>query len=447
MYSRTPTSSFRNLANRYSIGAAAALSMQVLGAALSLLVSLLLAKLMGAAGLGLYFLSVTSVEIGSTVSRLGLENAALKFISIANASGDRGAVATVYRKCIGIAAISAVVIALPAWLILGVLPIGGSNHAEFLSLIPLLVIALIPVTVLAIQTESFKALGYPGTAVFTQTVLPQATLLLFSVLLAWQSKATIGHILASYAAAFVLATFLAFLRWASIVKEVWRKVAFPAATLLRTSLPILVVTSLNLVMAWTDTLVLGILSDTDQVGIYGVALRISSTAAFVLIAINSVVAPQFAALHSSGRLSELETIARRSSFWTLVITSPLILIFIIFPGEILGLFGEQFLAGTWPLRLLALAQLLNVSTGQVISLLIMTGHEKWMRNNMIFSAALNLAANLALVPMLGALGAAIGTAFSISVMKIIAWWLVRQKLHINTMAYPNRASSARTGPK
>ena len=47
------TSNLRKLANRNAIGAATALSMQIAGAAMSLLLSLLLAKLIGAAGLGL----------------------------------------------------------------------------------------------------------------------------------------------------------------------------------------------------------------------------------------------------------------------------------------------------------------------------------------------------------------------------------------------------------
>lgn len=429
------TSNLRKLANRNAIGAATALSMQIAGAAMSLLLSLLLAKLIGAAGLGLYFLSVTSTEIFSTISRLGLETSALKFISIANASAERGTVATVYRKCVGIAALSASLMLLPAWLILTWAPIGASKHAEFASLVPFLLIALIPVTVLSVQTEAFKALGRPGTAVFTQTVFPQATLLLLSLVLAWQGLATTAAILASYACAFLIAMLLALLRWKSAVKEVWRKANFSTAVLLRTSLPILIVTSLNLVMAWTDTLVLGILSTPDQVGVYGVALRVSMTSAFVLIAIGSVVTPQFAALHASGRHAELEALARRSSFWSTAMASPLILIFLLFPAEILGLFGQQFVVGIWPLRLLALAQFVNVSTGQLTSLLIMTGHEKLMRNNMIFSAILNLAGNLVLVPPLGALGAAISTAISVSVMKIIAWWIVRHKLQINTIGY------------
>jgi O-antigen/teichoic acid export membrane protein len=437
---------FRRFANRYSVGAASAFSMQVLGAALSFLFSLLLAKLIGADGLGLFFLGVTSVEICSTVSRLGLENAALKFISIAHADGDRALLATLYRKCIGIAAFAAAALALPASLILGLIPVGGSHHAEFQALVPYLMAALIPATILTVQAEAFRAVGYPGTAVFAQSVLPQGALLAFGAVLAWQGYASANHVMASYVAAFALAAVFALICWASIVKGFWRKAAFPTTTLLRTSLPMLAVSSLNLFIAWTDTLVLGILSDTNQVGIYGVALRFSSTTAFVLVAVNSVVAREFAALHSSGRLADLERMAQRGAFWTLAIASPLILIFLVFPAQILALFGEQFLAGTWPLRLLALAQLVNVLTGQVSSLLIMTGHEKWLRNNIAFSATANLAGNLVLVPLLGALGAAISTAFCISLMQIISWWLVRRKLNIDTIGYLNPFSHARAGP-
>jgi O-antigen/teichoic acid export membrane protein len=443
MNSRSPILGFKTLANRYSIGAASAFSMQVLGAALSFLISLLLAKQIGASGLGLYFLCVTTVEICSTISRLGLENAALKFISIAHASGDQYTMAALYRKCIGIAALAAAVTALSGWLFLGLAPVGGSSHPEFVSLIPVLLFTLIPATILTIQSESFKAVGRPGTAVFVQVVVPQGILLMSGALLAWKSQATINYVLAWYAVALYCAAGLALLRWSKVVENVWLKGSFSTSLLFRTSLPILMVTSLNLVMAWTDILVLGIWSDTYQVGIYGIAIRIASTTGLVLVAVNSVVAREFAVLHAKGRSSELARVAQRATFWTLALAAPLILTFLVFPLEILGLFGEQFLPGVWPLRLFAVAQLINVATGQVASLLIMTGHEKWMRNNMVGSATLNLVGNLILVPFLGALGAAISTAFCIAFLNLIAWWLVRQKLHINTMGYLSPRKFAR----
>ena len=38
-----------------------------------------MARLIGVAGVGVYFLAVTIVEIGATISRLGLESTALRF--------------------------------------------------------------------------------------------------------------------------------------------------------------------------------------------------------------------------------------------------------------------------------------------------------------------------------------------------------------------------------
>ena len=409
--------------------------MQVTGAALSFLVTLLIAKLIGVTGLGLFFLSITIVEIGATVARLGLENAALKSIAIARSSGDPARMATLYRRCIGIAAISAVVIALLAWLPLHLIPSAASSRSELLTQIPLLAFALVPVTLLPIQTEALKATGHPAAATFLQSVLPQAMLLLFGAVLAWQGLASIRLILGAYALAFSLAVVASAVCWASIVKQFWLNAVVSPRELLQTSMPMLAVSSLNLAMAWTDTLVLGLLSSADQVGLYGVALRIASTTTFILMAANSVVAPEFAALHAGGRQTDLQRLAQRGALSALVVASPLILIFLVFPAEILSLFGEPFVAGAWPLRVLALAQLVNVAAGQVVYLLIMTGHANAMRNNIAFAAALNVTGNLMLVPLLGALGAAISTAFCLSLTRIVAWQHARRKLGINMFGY------------
>jgi O-antigen/teichoic acid export membrane protein len=104
-----------------------------------------------------------------------------------------------------------------------------------------------------------------------------------------------------------------------------------------------------------------------------VALRISTLTAFVLISINSVVAPEFARLYANGRHDELARLAQKSAFWTLSVALPPLLVMLIFPEMILAMFGEPFAAAGWPLRILAVGQLVNVATGQVASLLTMIG--------------------------------------------------------------------------
>jgi O-antigen/teichoic acid export membrane protein len=101
----------------------------------------------------------------------------------------------------------------------------------------------------------------------------------------------------------------------------------------------------------------------------------------------------------------------------------------------LHLFGTKFEQGAWPLRILTLGQLVNVATGSVGYLLIMTGNQTLLRNNTTVWAILNLVGNLVLVPSYGAVGAATSTAVCLASMNIVSWWIVRKKLNIDTLGY------------
>jgi O-antigen/teichoic acid export membrane protein len=200
-------------------------------------------------------------------------------------------------------------------------------------------------------------------------------------------------------------------------------------------MPLLLVNSMSLIMGWTDVLVLGMYRDAGEVGVYGIALRLSLLTAFVLSAVNVVVAPQFAALHAQGDVAALKRLAQQSALWTSAAAAPAILVLLLVPDLILQIFGPQFKEGAGALRILAIGQLVNVATGSVGMLLVMTGHEKVMRNIVAASAALNLLANFLLVPRYGALGAATSTALSLAFMNIVSWFMVRKSLHINVLGY------------
>jgi O-antigen/teichoic acid export membrane protein len=162
----------------------------------------------------------------------------------------------------------------------------------------------------------------------------------------------------------------------------------------------------------------------------------------VLSAVNIVVAPQFAALHAAGDAAGLKRVAQRSAFWTRAIAVPALLVLLTVPDLILQVFGPQFKEGAWALRILAVGQFVNLATGPVGIILLMTGNEKIMRNNIAVSAALNLIGNLVLVPTYGAIGAAASTATALVFMNIVSWAAVRNKLNVNTLAMPPWKGSA-----
>jgi O-antigen/teichoic acid export membrane protein len=140
-------------------------------------------------------------------------------------------------------------------------------------------------------------------------------------------------------------------------------------------------------------------------------------------------------LYAEGNTAALRRLAQQSAFWTLVTAAPAILVLMLVPDLILQIFGPQFRDGAWTLRILAFGQFVNVATGSVGVLLVMTGHEKLMRNIVAASAVLNLLGALVLVPRYGAIGAATSTACSLAFMKIVSWLMVRKKLHIDVLDY------------
>lgn len=424
----------RRYLNRNSIGAASVFSALVAGAGFSFLFNVLLARLIGASGVGLYFISTTIVDIGATVSRLGMESAVLRFTAIANTQGDQASLAALYRRSLGLAVGAAIVIAIPAWLIVSLIGLGGNRAGELQAMLPLVVLSFAPVAVRAIQAEFYKGIGAPGIGQLFHSALPPILLLIGGTILWHISAIDFQDVVLAYIAVAFAAMIAALAAWSRRMPGSWRQQGtFDTRLLLRTSLPLLLVSFGYLAMNWTDILVLGSYADPSEVGFYGVARRLTIlTTTFVMASVNSVAGPQFATLHAQHNDAALARLARQCTFSMLAATLPVILALVIFPGIVLGFFGPQFEQGTWPLRILALGQLVMIAIGPVETLLIMTGHGKQMRNIIGATAIANVVGNLLLVPLYGAIGAACSTAFCLAAMDVACLLMVRNKLKITT---------------
>lgn len=424
----------RRYLNRNSIGAASVFSALIAGAGFSFLFNVLLARMIGASGVGLYFISTTIVDIGATVSRLGMESAVLRFTAIANTQGDQASLAALYRKSLGLAVGAAIIIAIPAWLIVSLIGLGGNRAGELQAMLPLVVLSFAPVAVRAIQAEFYKGIGAPGTGTLVHSMLPPLVLLIGGGVLWDLAAIDFQAVIITYVVVAFACMILGLAVWNRRLPGVWRQQgAFDTRLLLRTSLPLLFVSFGYLAMNWTDILALGSFANPSEVGVYGVARRLTIlTTTFVMASVSSVAGPQFAALHAQHDAAALARFVRQCTFWMLAATLPVILALLIFPGVVLGLFGPQFEQGAWPLRILALGQLAMIVAGPVESLLIMTGHEKQMRNIIGATAIANVIGNLLLVPSYGAIGAASSTSACLIGMEIACLLMVRRKLNITT---------------
>ena len=140
----------------------------------------------------------------------------------------------------------------------------------------------------------------------------------------------------------------------------------------------------------------------------------------------------------AGDFQALDALARNTASLMIVLATPIMLVFILVPSWVLEVFGPDFRAGGIVLAILATGQFVNVATGSVGYLLMMTGHEKLMRNNIIACTILNVALSAILIPRHGVVGAALATTVSLTTMNLVSVGMVYWKLSIITLPIPRR---------
>jgi O-antigen/teichoic acid export membrane protein len=162
-------------------------------------------------------------------------------------------------------------------------------------------------------------------------------------------------------------------------------------------------------MSWSDTLMLSYYLPEESVGVYRIAFKITTLITFAQFALNTVVTPMIAGLHSGG--SGMGHLAKRVATLNLYTAGPIFLLIVLLGPFLIGLFGVESAQKAYPwLLILALGQLANAFAGPVLNVLNMTGYEKSARNTMLVMATVNIALNAFLIPLMGPLGAAIATA-------------------------------------
>ncbi len=436
--SRRPAVLHRLLPDRVLRGlareAGSAFVLYAFGAALSFLLNVVLARVLGASGAGAFFLAFTALTVASLVGRLGLDNALLRFSGAFAGSDEWERVAGVERTGIRLALVGSVAAALAVVLLSGWLARDLFRSPDLVLPIRILALAVVPFALSRLYGELLKGVSRVRSAVLVQNVLVPVVALPLILLMGreWDVPgATLAYLVASGMAA-VIGWWL----WRRAVPAGPPERSFPVGRLLRTSFPLFWVAGLDLVMRSVDVIALGTWWSTEEVGVYGVAARVSLLTSYVLVSVNAVAAPRFAALHARGEPDRLEGFARKATLLIALLTLPALLLLLAVPASVLGLFGSEFRAGAGALTVLIAGQLVNVATGPVGYLLMMSGHEKLMRNNVAAAAVLNVLLNVVLVPPFGIMGAAVATAVSLAVMNVVSAVLVHRALGILTLPLP-----------
>lgn len=200
------------------------------------------------------------------------------------------------------------------------------------------------------------------------------------------------------------------------------------------SFPMMISTTIIILLGWTDTLFLGVYETEEVLGVYNVALKISAVVALILEAVSSILAPKIASLYQNinSEKEKFESIVRYSTKLIFISSFSISLVLIIFHKTFLSFFGEEFLIGTPFFLILIIGPLICAFCGSIGVILQMIGKQKVHQNFVLIAFVFNLTLNYILTPKFGGVGAAISTVISVFVWNILGAWYLKSKLNITS---------------
>jgi O-antigen/teichoic acid export membrane protein len=216
--------------------------------------------------------------------------------------------------------------------------------------------------------------------------------------------------------------------WKRIPGVVIKKMPFRNSAMWSASSNMWVVNIMSLIVDYSGVLVAGALVASQELAYLFSAQRTALLVSFVLVVVNTVVAPHYARLWNTGDLKSIQYTAKQSTRVMAISALLIVLLMSFFSGLIMSLFGEGFEQGAKLLVILAIGQLVNVTTGSVGYLLTMTGHERDMRQVSIISGPITVICAVWFTVCWGVTGAACATALGLSLKNLGALLMVKRRL-------------------
>lgn len=425
-------------------GGAVSLIFRFAGIAMMYLFTFLVARWCGSAGVGVFSISYIIIQIGALLAKSGSDTAILKFAAdLSTRSEWPGLKRTLIKAYLLVVPLGLIISLLVYWKsdILAAL----LHKPDMVGNIRVVSLGFVPFSLLFVNAEFLRGLKKIGAYSVLENTLP---FLIAVLALVWLYLSS-GQNNSSVVSSFVISINICFLASLIILYYTTRpyirwtgrdnkedsktdRVSWKYFLYVCTSL--FVVGTISYMLGWVDTIVLSVYKTEAQVGIYNVCIRIATMTMVPLMAINSIAAPQFASAWAKNKTADLKQIAHKSTRMIFCLSLPVLLVMLIFPNFVLGLFGKEFLPGVVPLIILSFSQFINAVSGSTGLLLQMTDQYKVYQKIIFVSLILNVVLSLLLVPRFSIVGAAIGTSSGIILSNVLSvifikkhfgFWMIR----------------------
>jgi len=407
------------------VSSAAAFVIRVLGAISGFAATFFIARHLGAAESGYYFLAFSVITIISAFSRAGLDNTVLRFTGSAPDLAVNTTLKSVFLILL-LGSFSSIVLYFCAPLFAETL----FSKPELAPVLQYMAFGVVGLSVLTISAMALQGLRRVSASIFVLNIAVNLLLILSLYVVGYSSAAQLAGVYA-FASIAVGAIGFSLFYWfrpregRSTIS--WRELFASCG-------PLWVVVVMSQMVQWSGQFMAGAYVSSEALAQLAVAQRTAMLSSFILIAVNLVVAPRFAKLYRNNDMAQLESLAIKSVKLIGLFALPVIGAMLVFPSFLMSLFGAEFTEGAALLQILAIGQFINAMTGSVGFLLMMSGHERDMRNVTLISGTLALLFTWFLTAQFGIVGAAIGTAIAVATQNLLAVYFVKKRLGFNTLA-------------
>lgn len=174
----------------------------------------------------------------------------------------------------------------------------------------------------------------------------------------------------------------------------------------------------------TDKLMLGYLvspeSAPELIAVYSIATAVAGVLTIFPQSIENSFFPQISRLVGEDNQVQIRRVTESAVRWTLFVTMPVAIVFILFSADILAIFyGGVYGAGYISMSVLTLGLLIRSYSGPLSLVLASMRLVRLELQIYLFVALLNVALNLLLIPTYGMEGAAIATAASFAATTLV----------------------------
>jgi O-antigen/teichoic acid export membrane protein len=398
----------------------------------------LVARILGAAALGVFSVAWSTTDIISKIGVLGLDNAITTFIARSEAVGNRARSRTLFRLAVVLGVAQSIVTA--GIVIVALRFFNNRLHVQpqMVSALALVLCAMPGLALYRISTAVSRGMKVMQHDIYSRGMTePIATTLAFLLAVAVgfnQSSPEVAAIIGTAASGLIAVT---------LASRLFRNVSPPATvvslfaearSLVGYAAPISIYQLINAFIARLDLLMLGYFVGRAPgvtlatVGIYSAVIGTANGLRKVNQTFNPIFAPVVAGMTATGDHEIAAATYARLAEWMLWILLPLVAVMSLAGSTILLIYGPAFRQGGAWLGIVALASAINafVYLGETV---IMVQRPRLNLLHSLITCAVAFAGLLWLIPRFGAFGAAVGMLLPYIVQGTLRYATLRWVFH------------------